>query len=91
MIVVSKRRAMALVLFAAFAVFAAVERGDAPQATAEGTGARIAPLTSWQNVLLGRWVAIDSFVRRYSRRHHIPAQWTMMTFASESVMNPLAP
>src|SRR5262245_42932753 len=47
-------------------------------------------LTPWDNALLGRWIAIDNIVRRYARHYRIPAMWTMQTFASESVMNPLA-
>lgn len=50
----------------------------------------IISLTPWQNVLFGRWIAIDGTVRTYAYRYGIPAQWTMQTFASESVMNPMS-
>jgi hypothetical protein len=77
-------------LLLACAVLVAVGGGGEARGGGEPTGARLTPLTSWENVLLGRWVAIETWVGKYSRRHGIPARWTMMTFASESVMNPLA-
>lgn len=53
-------------------------------------GAGLVAFSPWQNVLFGRWIAINSTVQSYSQRFGFSGQWTMQTFASESVMNPLA-
>lgn len=60
------------------------------QGSAEPQGGAIISLTSWENVLFGRWVAIDNIVRSYTTHYGIPNLWTMQTFAAESVMDPLA-
>lgn len=52
--------------------------------------AALPTLSLWETALLGRWVAIDGYINKYTRRYKIPARWTTMAFASESVLNPLA-
>jgi hypothetical protein len=44
----------------------------------------------WDTALLGRWVAIDAMLRKYTHRYRIPTLWTTMAFASESVLDPIA-
>lgn len=58
--------------------------GSPPEAGA------VISLSPWENILFGRWLAIDKTVSRFTRRYGLPTMWTMQTFASESVMNPLA-
>ncbi len=53
-------------------------------------GSPVITLTPWENILFGRWLAIDDTVARFTRRYKLPTMWTMQTFASESVMNPVS-
>lgn len=47
-------------------------------------------LDLWDNVLFGRYVAIDGFIDKYNRWYGINHPlWTTLAFAAESVMHPL--
>lgn len=59
-------------------------------APASKAPASLPTLSLWETALLGRWIAIDGYVTKYTRRYKVPARWTTMAFASESVLNPLA-
>ena len=47
-------------------------------------------LDMWQSVLLGRYLAVDGMIRKYTRFHKVPFLWTVLPFYSESLMDPLA-
>jgi hypothetical protein len=78
------RLPLALLLLLGCAAAIETKRGEAEPPNA------IISLSPWENVLFGRWIAIDSTARTYANRYGLSAQWTMQTFASESVMNPMA-
>lgn len=78
------RLSLALLVLLACTAVTTTRQGQAQPSTA------IITLTPWENVLFGRWLAIDNTVRTYSYRYRVPATWTMQTFAAESVMNPMS-
>jgi hypothetical protein len=47
-------------------------------------------LDLWGRVMLGRYLAVDGMVRRYARHYGLDYLWTVLPFASESILNPLA-
>mgnify|MGYP000852626683 CR=1 FL=1 len=59
----------------------ALSSGKVASAESPSERGAVISLSPWENILFGRWLAVDQTVARFTRRYKIPTTWTMQTFA----------